>query len=80
MLMPKTITAKKHEMAHQGKPEIARILLESGASLNHRDKKGNNAMESSLESQTAGISFRAFYQLETLPLGLEMLISKLIFP
>ena len=47
--MPKTI-AKKHEMAHQGKPEIARILLESGASLNHRDKKGNNAMETSLES------------------------------
>ena len=32
--------------------------------------------------QTAGISFRAFYKLgtETLPLGLEMLISKLIFP
>ena len=31
--------------------------------------------------QTAGISFRAFYKLgtEPLPLGLEMLISKLIF-
>ena len=50
MLMPKTI-AKKHEMAHQGKPEIARILLESGASLIHKDKKGNDAMQSSLESK-----------------------------
>ena len=32
-------------------------------------------------TQTAGISFRAFYKVgtEPLPLGLEMLISKLIF-
>ena len=49
--MPKTITAKQHEIAHQEKPEIAKILLESGASLIHRDKKGNNAIESSLESK-----------------------------
>ena len=40
-----------HEMAHQGKLEIAKILLESGASLILMDKKGNNAMESSLESK-----------------------------
>ena len=38
-------------MAHQGKLEIAKILLESGASLFHRDKKGNDSMESSLESK-----------------------------
>ena len=48
--MPKTITAKQHEIAHQEKPEIAKILLESGASLILKDKKGNNAMETSLES------------------------------
>ena len=40
-----------HEMAHQGKLEIAKILLESGASLIRRAKKGNDAMESSLESK-----------------------------
>ena len=51
MLMPKTITAKQHEIAHQEKPEIAKILLESGASLIHKDKKGNDAMQSSLESK-----------------------------
>ena len=38
-------------MAHQGKVEIAKILLESGASLIHRDKKGNDAMESLLEGK-----------------------------
>ena len=38
-------------MAHQGKLEIAKILLESGASLILKDKKGNNAMESSLKSK-----------------------------
>ena len=47
MLMPKTITGKENK----GKLEIAKILLESGASLIHRDKKGNDAMESSLESK-----------------------------
>ena len=45
MLMPKTITAKQHEIAHQEKPEIAKILLESGASLILKDKKGNKAIE-----------------------------------
>ena len=34
-----------HEMAHQGKLEIAKILLESGASLILKDKKGNKAIE-----------------------------------
>ena len=38
-------------MAHQGKLEIAKIPLESGASLIQKDKKENNAMESSLESK-----------------------------
>ena len=40
-----------HEMVHQGKLEIAKILLESGASLIHKDKNGNDAMESSLGSK-----------------------------
>ena len=44
-----------HEMAHQGKLEIAKILLESGASLIHRDRKGNNGMESSLETKRTGV-------------------------
>ena len=51
----------ENEMAIEGtvikielKPPLPQIeKLESGASLIHRDKKGNNAMESSLELRSS---------------------------